>query len=88
MKVDILCLRSEDCLHILYYCFLGWAGTTEKILFPMLKDTVWCEVNKEHPGSLYQRRSIKDPFPSNSHCTPIVRGPCSEGESHVRGTST
>jgi hypothetical protein len=47
---NILCSRNEYCLHILYSCFLVWAGTTEKVLYPMVKDTVWCEVSKEHPG--------------------------------------
>ncbi|XP_033606287.1 uncharacterized protein LOC111861613 isoform X2 [Cryptotermes secundus] len=66
-----------------------WAGTTEKVLFAMVNDTLWCEVSKEHSHymspvrslSFYQVRSTEDPFPSHSYCTPIMRWPCSEGTS-------
>jgi hypothetical protein len=73
---------------------MGWHHWKWKT-FSMAKDAVWNEASKEHPGiphmslvrgwTSYQGRRTQVRFPS-LHSTPIMRRPCSEGDSRVRGT--
>jgi hypothetical protein len=83
-------------LRVLYSCFLGWGGTTEKknIFHGGGRCLAWSEqgayrnssgaacMSPVRSSTSYQGRNAEDPFPSHGYCAPIMRWPC---QSHVRG---
>jgi hypothetical protein len=77
---------------------MGWHHWKKKILHGEGRCLAWSEegayrnfscapcMSPVRSSTSYQGRSAQDPFPSDGHCTPVMKRPCSEGESRVRGT--